>query len=267
MTERIEWEELPVEFRDAVEARTGPVRASESVTSGFNCSLALDVRTRGSGRLFLKGVRTSDDAGMAGLLCEDRINRTVSGISPTVRHRFEAAGWLALAFIHIDGRHADYSPGAQDMGALTLTMRRMEGLRSPGFPIPQLWERFTAYLKPGEAEKLAGGHLLHTDTNPHNILIGHHDGTAYIIDWAMPVMGPSWVDPAYAAVWMMQYGHSPTDALAWLSGFPPWQRADPRAVEAFVAVTCRRWTDHMGETDAAASNECFHQLLNAIRST
>ncbi|MER5772033.1 phosphotransferase [Streptomyces sp. NPDC001985] len=264
MTERVEWEELPAEFRDAVERHTGPVITSESVASGFNCTLALVVHTRDSGRLFLKGVRLSDTVGAAGLLCEEQLNDVVGCVSPAIRHRFETAGWLALAFIHVDGRHVDYGPGTGDLGAVTRTMRRMQYLRAPVFPVPQLADRFAGHLKPGEADMLHGAHLLHTDTNPHNIMIGG-GGQAYVVDWAMPALGPPWVDAAYTARWLMSFGQTPADALAWLSGIPSWQQADPRTVEAFVDVTCRQAVAQVGERGSATTNAQFRHLLDTPR--
>ncbi|MGW1978819.1 phosphotransferase [Streptomyces sp. NPDC001889] len=263
MTERVEWEKLPAAFRDAVERHTGPVIASESVGSGFNCTVALAVHTRSSGRLFLKGVRTSDTAGAAGLLCEERLNDAVGGVSPTIRHRIEEAGWLALAFVHVDGRHVDYGPGTSDRAALMRVTRRMHRLRAPAHPVPRLSDRFAGHLRPGEAEALKGSHLLHTDLNPHNIVISHAGGDAYIVDWAMPALGPAWVDPASMAAWLMTYGHAPADALAWLRGTPSWPQADRKAVEAFVNVTCREFTASVGDKDAEPRNTRFRHLLDA----
>ncbi|MEW1549293.1 phosphotransferase [Streptomyces tsukubensis] len=266
MTERVRWEELPAELRDTIQAHTGPVIASKSVASGFNCTVALEMHTRGSGRLFLKGVRTSDKRGMDGLLREERINNIVRGIGPAIRHRFDATGWCAVAFTHIDGRHVDYGPGTKDLKAVADTLNRMYDLRAPAFPVPQLSDRFDVPLKPGEAEALHGTHLLHTDTNPHNVLIDRDSGTAYLVDWAMPALGPPWVDAAYTATWLMCFEQAPEDALAWLSGIPSWQQADPQAVEAFVDVTCREFTAGVGARDAAASNARFRHLLTGLRT-
>lgn len=260
MSERVVWDELPGSLREAVERRTGEVTDAVCVAEGLNCSLALVIRTRGSGTLFLKGVRTSDDAAMAGLLCEERVNGVVQGVSPAVRHRIEVPGWLALAFEHVDGRHVDYGPGSGDLDALTRTVRRMGHLPAPGVALPQLSDRFAGHLRPGEAAALKGSHLLHTDTNPHNVLVGA-SANASVIDWAMPALGPVWVDAAYMATWLMAYGHAPEEARAWLSGIPGWRDADRTAVEAFVNGTCRHWTAQVGEKDSGFSNARFQELL------
>lgn len=262
MSQRVQWEELPSELRDAVEARTGPVAASENVAEGLNCSAALIIHTRDNGPLFLKGVRTSDVAGTAGLRCEEEVSETVAGISPAVRHRFELDGWFCLAFAYVDGRPADFSPGTADLAAITLAMGRMQDLQTPPFIMPQLSDRYAKFLHSGEADTLKGPHLLHTDVNPHNIVISHDSGKAYLVDWAMPAIGPAWVDPAYMATWFMSYGQAPSDALDWLGGFTSWRQADPKAVEVFVNVTCRHLTATVGEQDAERSNARFRHLLD-----
>ncbi|MFE7134375.1 phosphotransferase [Streptomyces sp. NPDC057638] len=260
---RVGWEELPRELRRAIEDRTGTVTATERVGAGLNSSTALIITTTRNGRLFLKGVRDDDTAGTTALRWEVLLNRTVRGVGPTIRHSCHAGGWFCLAFILIEGRHADLGPQSGDLAAVGLALRRMHRLRTPDqAALPRFAQRFGAYLKPGEADRLTGGHLLHTDTNPHNIMIGHHGGTAYVIDWAMPAIGPAWIDPAYTAVRLMECGQSPDSALAWLSGFPHWRRADPRSVEVFVNVVCRQWTAAVGEKGAAASNNRFRQLLD-----
>lgn len=262
MSERVPWEKLPTALRDAIEARTGPIAAAEEVPEGLNCSLALALFPQGRAPVFLKGVRTTDTAALAGLRCEERINATVNGVSPAIRHRFAVGEWRCLAFVYVDGRHADLSPGSGDLPAVALTLRRMHDLPAPTCPLPQLADRFTAYLLPGEAEALKGSNLLHTDTNPHNIMIDDHSGNAYIVDWAMPAIGPAWIDAAYTAVRLMECGQSPAAALAWLHGFTPWRYADPRAVEIFVNATCRHWTATVGEHAAKPSNDRFRHLLS-----
>jgi hypothetical protein len=264
--ERLEWDELPAVVRAEVEDRAGPVVAAERVDTGLNCAVALIVHTTGSGSLFLKGVRTADADQMAGLLCEARMADVVGGVSPDVRYRFELEGWFLLAFLYIEGRHADLSPGTGDLPAVRRVLTNMHRLRVPTFPVPLLEERFAGVLLSSEVGCLAGTHLLHTDANPHNILIGRFGGAAFVVDWAMPALGPAWVDLAYTAVRMMESGQTSTSALLWLGDFSHWRAADPKAVDAFVNVTCRHWTRVVGEKDAEPRNARFRHLL-AYRHT
>ncbi|WP_055550152.1 phosphotransferase [Streptomyces sp. NBRC 110028] len=264
MIERVEWDDLPVELRTAAEARTGKVLTAERVEEGLNCSVALILNTAHNGRLFFKGVRQADEPGMAALRCEERINPTVGGISPTTRYRFDAGGWSALAFVYVNGRHADLGPGSKDLDAVAFALKRMHDLRIPSFRIPHFADRLREFCEPGEAEVLGGGHLLHTDTNPHNIMIDDNGGDAYVVDWAMPAIGPAWVDPAYTAVRLMECGQSPDEALAWLGRFPSWRRASAPAVGAFVNATCRHWTATVGAAGAEPSNARFRHLLSRV---
>lgn len=269
MSERVEWDGLPADLRSAVEARTGKVVAAEGIADGLNCSTALIIETAYNGPLFLKGVRRTDEPGIAALRCEERINATVGGIggvSPAIRHRFDAGGWTALAFGRISGRHADLGPGSQDLAAVASALRRMHDLPVPDFPLPQFADRLRTFLRPGEAQMLQGNHLLHTDTNPHNIMIGDGGGEAYVVDWAMPAIGPAWMDPACTAVRLMECGQPPEDALAWLGQFASWRQARPSAIHAFVDATCRHWTATVGEKNAEPSNGRFRHLLDCGRT-
>ncbi|MET8181480.1 phosphotransferase [Streptomyces sp. NPDC005336] len=267
MIERVTWDDLPAELRAAVETRTGEVISTEGIAEGLNCSAALIVNTAYDGHLFFKGVHHTDEPGMAALRCEERINPTVGGISPTIRYRFDAGGWSALAFVYVAGRHADLGPDSEDLGAIAFTIERMHDLRLPTFRLPQFADRFRKFLEPGEAEALKGSHLLHTDTNPHNLMIADHDRVAYVVDWAMPAIGPAWVDPAYTAVRLMECGQSPEDALAWLGGFASWRQANDPAVRVFVNATCRHWAATVGLASAEPSNARFRHLLDYSRAT
>lgn len=263
MTRHVRWAELPASLRTLIEAGTGAVTRTEEVAEGLNCSLALVLHTDG-GPLFLKGVR--DDAGSlverAQLACEQQVNPLVSGLGlcPEIRHACSGAGWHCLAFAYIPGAHPDLAPGSPDVAAVAAALRRLQHTQAPPLAVPPLTERFADHLQPGEAALLTGPYLLHTDTNPHNFLVGD-DGTAHVIDWAMPACGPAWVDAAYTAVRLMECGHTGEQARAWLAGFVSWRDAEPKAVETFVDVVCRQWIAAVGAHDARPSNTRFRALL------
>ncbi|MFI0940268.1 phosphotransferase [Streptomyces sp. NPDC021020] len=268
MDNRVGWDELPDELRGAVEARAGKVYSAQQVGAGLNSPAAFVVATARSGPLFFKGVRTEDPEGMRAMRTEERINNAVAGVSPSVRYSFTAAGWYCLAFAYLDGRHVDLTPGTQDLGALAFvinTMRRLAVddayVARTGLEIPRLADRLRGFLTEREAGLLDGPHLLHTDTNPHNILITRHGGNAHVVDWAMPALGPAWVDAANTAVRLMESGQPPTAALTWLDTTDAWRAAAPEAVAAYVQATCRQWSARVGETAARPNNARFSALL------
>lgn len=272
MDNRVGWDELPGELRGAVEARAGTVYSAQQAGTGLGSPAAFVVATARSGPLFFKGVRTEDPEGVRAMRTEERINNAVAGVSPSVRYSFTAAGWYCLAFAYIDGRHVDLAPGTQDLGALAFVINAMRRLTvddayvaRTGLEIPRLADRLRGFLTEREAGLLDGPHLLHTDTKPHHILITRHGGNAHVVDWAMPALGPAWVDAANTAVRLMECGQPPATALAWLDGIDAWRAADPEAVKAYVRATCRQWSARVGEAGAQPGNSRFSALLRRPR--
>jgi Phosphotransferase enzyme family len=255
----VQWGDLPAGVRQAVQARTGEVISAETVAEGITCRTALIITTSRH-HLFVKGVPTADLPPLDAQLTEVAINSAVQRVSPAVRWETIADEWHLIAFEYVDGRHADLSPGSADLRTVAHLLKRAQACRAPqGYRVPPLAARYRPFLRPGDAEALAGTALLHTDTNPHNLLITEQRG--YLVDWAMPALGPSWVDPAQTAVRLMESGGTPVQARAWLSGFPDWERAPRDARERFVELVCRDWTAKVGEKGAEPGNARFRSLL------
>lgn len=257
---RTDWSGLPDGVRAAAEARTGPVTAVVPVADGLTCSMAAVLGTA-SGRVFVKGAPVDDADAVAAQDAEVAVNLLVLAASPRLLWRVTAAGWDVLGFEHAPGRHADLSR-PEDRRLVAEALAAVQGVRAPA-GVLALADRFAAVLDPGRLALLAGSSLLHTDTNPHNLLVG--GGRAWLVDWAMPAAGPAWVDVAYAAVRLLEADVPAEVALGWAAGFPSWQTADPAAVEAFVAGTCRAWERAVGPGRAGSSNRRFEALLTAVR--
>lgn len=258
MEPHIEWGDLPAGVRQAIQSRCGEVISAETVAEGSTCRMAL-ILTTSRHHLFVKGVPTDAFPPLDAQLTEVNINRAVQSVSPAVRWETIADDWHLIAFEYVDGRHADLRPGSADLRTVADLLKRAQACRAPGgYRVPPLIARYHSFLSHGDAGALEGAALLHTDTNPHNLLITERRG--YLVDWAMPAVGPSWVDPAQTAVRLMDAGCTPVQARAWLSQFPDWERASRDARERFIEVVCRQATAALGE-GARHIHKTFRSLL------
>lgn len=260
---RYEWSDLPEAVRDAVLAETGPVCEVRPVAEGLTCSFAAGLRA-GTGRWFVKGAPEADRHAWQAQYAERLVFPLVDGVGPAFRWRVAAAGWELMGFDWVDGHHADLVSGSPDLRLVAEVMMAAQEITAPDFLYRPLAHRLGAYLETAEVPLLAGETVLHTDTNPHNLLVG--DGRAWMVDWAMWAQGPAWVDVAYTAVRLMEADAPTADALDWAAGFPVWRAADPRAVAAFVAGSCRQWEAMVGPVDCRPSNRRFEQLLAGVHA-
>ncbi|MFI1254200.1 phosphotransferase family protein [Streptomyces netropsis] len=262
MTPRTHWNDLPLTLRTAVEARTGPVVAVGTVPHGLNCATATSLTTA-EGSTFVKGVPLHDADVCAAQRWEATVNPYVLDVGPRLRWRIEADGWELLGFEHLEGRHADLSPGSADLPLVGEVLRTAQAIRAPRhISVPRFADRWTRYLGPGELRLLDGEMLLHTDTNPHNLMVT--GDRVHLVDWATPALGPAWVDIAYTAVRLLEADSTPDDVRTWAARFPCWASADPQAVGAFVSANCRRWETVVGSAAARSSNARFAALLTMV---
>ncbi|MFF6955082.1 phosphotransferase [Streptomyces sp. NPDC008317] len=260
---RTEWDALPSAVRVAVGGYVGAVTGWVPVAEGLTCQTAAVLATA-DGRVFVKGVPVSDTDGVVGQDWEVAANPLVAGVAPLLLARVTVAGWDVLVFEYIDGRHADLTPGSADTALVARALARMQEVTADGLA-PRLGDRYAHVLSDDEQLLLAGDALLHTDTNPHNLLIGASG--ARVVDWAMVASGPAWVDVALTAVRLMEAGWPDEAAVAWAGRFPSWRSADPVAVAALVAGVCRDWEARLGPDAARPSNLRYQALLGTAAGT
>lgn len=238
--QRTHWVDLPDQVRDAIQAHTGPVLDAHTASAGLNSEVAAILHTA-AGRVFAKGLR-ADHPRVWTQQREKIVASHVSPVAPRLLWHVETGGWNILGFEHIDGRHADYTPGSPDLAKVVDVIGQLAEIRCPAdVPVKRAEQRWADHLDdPAELEMFAGDALLHTDYNPCNVLISHK---ARLIDWAWPTRGAAWIDPACLIVRLMAAGHTAADAEGWARRVPSWTAAPREAVDTFATALSRMWDE------------------------
>ena len=91
MEKRIQWADLPIPMKTAIEKRTGPITAGHAVTAGQNSPLAAVIDTR-DGKVFVKGL-PADHPRVITQEREAAAAPLVSRISPALLWHFDEAGF------------------------------------------------------------------------------------------------------------------------------------------------------------------------------
>jgi len=258
--QRVGWDELPLPLREAVAARTGPVRFARTVSGGFNSTLAVVLDTPG-GRVFVKGLR-GDHRGVVTQGREALINAAVRPVAPALLwHLPDVAGWNVLGFEYVEGRHADYRPGSPDVTAVVAVLDALAGVPCPDVPGVKDASRWRCYADSGDTTPFEGDALLHTDWKPDNVLI-QADGTVRVVDWAWPTRGAAWIDPADLLIQLIANGHTPAQAETHMNRVRGWQQAPVSSVNSFCRANVRLWDEIVGNNPTP-----WHQnMARAARS-
>lgn len=223
----IGWTDLPAVVREAIQSRTGKVTDSRPA-DGDRSDITATLETE-KGPVFIKGANGGRFA--RSLSNEAATNPHVSSIAPRLLWQIEAGGWIVLGFEHVNGRHADYSPGSPDLPLLKAAVDRLQVV-----PLPE-HVRVGVERYYGGLEAMAGTALLHIDLHPDNVLIA--DGQAYLVDWAWACKGAEWAELAMLVFRLMAAGHTIDSAEAWGRAFPSWQ--DGHSLNAFVRANAQSW--------------------------
>ncbi|MGH8907092.1 MAG: hypothetical protein ACRD0K_11360 [Egibacteraceae bacterium] len=281
---RRDWDDLPDGVRHAVEAQCGPVARSEPAAAGSAADLTTTLHLEDGRALFCKGVKA--DSPVAWMhRNEARVNPWLGGLAPRLLWQLDTDGWLLLGFEHVDGRHANLSPGSADLTRIIDVMAVMERDLTPCPQIPlqtlsQRWAGLPAWRllsqnQPADLDGwarenlrqlidwetsapdlLAGQTLAHTDLNARNFLIGDR---VRVIDWAWPCRAAAWVDVAFLVSRLIDAGHAPNQAEEWAASVPAWKQASDDAVTAF-AVAIAGLREHRSRAAPAA----YRQRLRTV---
>ncbi|MET7929980.1 hypothetical protein ABZT43_39825 [Streptomyces sp. NPDC005349] len=177
--------DLPALVREAVARQAGPVLAVTSIAAGHNSPLSVRLETY-VGPLFVKGLPVTSPSRVATQCREYEISRHLHGLGPRARWQIRAGGWHLVAFDYLnDARHADYRPESGDLASIANLLQQVARLPIPeGVDLRRAEQRLFAYGTEDQLRHVTGNTLLHTDLNPHNVLLTE-DGTAHLVDWGM----------------------------------------------------------------------------------
>jgi aminoglycoside phosphotransferase (APT) family kinase protein len=174
-----------------------------------------------------------------------------------------------LVLDDLDARHADLTPGSPDVPRVVSTIASLgdvltpcpagdtpaaevdlaefvhgwhELAEAPPADLPE-WERRhledLADLESGWLAAAAGDTLVHGDVNASNLLVSN--AGVYLIDWAQPARGASWLDVADLIPYLILAGHTPAAAEAALIDVPAWRNTDPGVITSYAAAFAGYW--------------------------
>lgn len=255
------WTELPVIVRSAVEQLAGVVLGESSAPAGRHSELSTTLRTS-AGQVFVKGI-TTDNPGVRAHRHEAAVNPRLSEIAPRLLWTVETGGWLLLGYEHVEGRHADLSPGSADLPLLADALGGLEGLPAGDAPdLAAQWARFAAWRRlrhepPTDLhawcrgnldqfvdwerraiDAVTGNQLAHTDLHSLNILVGER---LRVVDWAWSRATVPWLDAGFLVLRLIDTGHSPAAAERWAASTAAWMAAPEDDRTAFAVAVLGIW--------------------------
>lgn len=234
--------EIPADALAVIEAHTGPVLKAESASTGLNSEVAARIHTA-SGALFVKGLRLEHPRAWT----QDReaaIAPHVAPLAPALFWHTQRDGWDLLGFEDLDGPHADYAPGSLHLAPVADAMQTLAGMPLPDLPLRTMSDRLRAYAG-DDADLFTGDQLLHTDWNPHNVLVV--DDRARLVDWAWAARGAGWIDPALWVIWLVATGHTADQAERMAARHTALADAPTRSLDAFARAQSGMWDEIAGD--------------------
>ena len=272
------WHSLPDRLQTVITERLGsPVHAAIGQTGGFTPGLAARLRLANGRRFFLKAI--PQDHPLAGAYRHEAdVAAQLPPLvpAPMLRWHGTCAGWIALVFDDIAGRHPDLSPHAADLPTVLATITTVATVPPPS-GLPSVTDTRSTWLHGWDAlaadpptdlpdwaaarlpdlaaaEKTWTAHaegttLVHGDLRPDNLLLT--DRAAMAVDWAHATVGAAWLDLADLIPQMIMAGHDPESAETRLAHLPAWRDTPPEAITGYTAAYAGYWTRMSHQPDPA----------------
>ncbi|GAB1688447.1 aminoglycoside phosphotransferase [Krasilnikovia sp. M28-CT-15] len=243
---RSDWTALPEAVTTEIADRIGGAFEVTPAVTGDHAEIASAV-TGPNGTVFIKAA--SAETNVLTLRYELAVTKAVGRYPAAVLWDFQSDGWLVVGTEHLDGPHADLSPGSPDLDLLTATLNELQETPAPGRP----WFTPEARLGFGHPA-MTGAMVIHSDLNPTNLIVTT-DGLR-IVDWAWATKAASWVELALLVQWLIGSGHKPEQAENWLARFPAWTATDPEVLDEFASKNASKWS--------AKSRQSPHQWVHDL---
>ncbi|MFE6178804.1 aminoglycoside phosphotransferase [Streptomyces sp. NPDC056464] len=229
--------QLPDTVLSLIEKATGPVDDVRTLKAGRNSAVAARVYASDHA-LFVKGLPL-DHPWVWTQKREADISPYVQDIAPKLYWHAEEDGWSLLGFEYVEGKHADFTPGSPDLTAVMASMTRLSQVPTPSTELKTMPHRLRSYVDdPAELAWFSGNSLLHTEWNPHNVLMTNRE--AMLVDWGAS-LGAAWIDPALWLLWLIAHDHSPAQAEAQAAVHPAWEHAPSAGLDALAHAQRRLW--------------------------
>lgn len=243
--------------RAEVERRAGVFLNESPAPAGRHSEFSATLTTT-AGRVFVKGI-TTGNSGVRAHRHEAAVNSRLPDLAPRLPWLVEAGGWLLLGYEHVDGRHADLSPGSSDLPLLADALSELAD--RPAGDAPDLaaqWARLAAWrrlrhdppadLHPWSRTNLdhfvewerravaaiGGDRLAHTDLHSLDILVGER---IRIVDWAWSRASVPWLDAGFLLIRLVDAGQ----AELWTAGSAAWTAATENDRTAFGVAVLGIW--------------------------
>jgi hypothetical protein len=264
MTARVDWPDLPSNFRARIEHELGgTVVDVVNASGGFSPGFVARVATADGTRAFVKAMA---NPGWRVLYeREARIAPHLPDGSPFPRWRFtiDDGTWIALGFDVIDGREATLQWSTSDLDRVLAAHLDLAERLDPSpanvelagemwgdwfsrwrdfarddalaRALPDGWTRRLDELTALEAAwpvRTEGEHLVHLDLRADNVLLTSEE--VFVVDWAFAARGQPWMDLVCMLPNVAMRG-GPDPERLWRNH--PWhERTDPAAFDAFLTA-------------------------------
>jgi Phosphotransferase enzyme family len=229
---RTEWAALPESVRVGITERAGGTDVVPAQT-GDHTEFAATITAGSDSTVFVKAALS--ELGARFLRQEVALGEALDRpFAPKIRWHFSTAGWLVVGFEHCGGRHADLSPGSEDLGPLAAALEDLCAT-----PVPDVGLLTPAARLGFPLTAADGSALVHTDLNPANLIVT--PGGLRIVDWAWATKAAGWVELALLAPWLIGSGHTPEQAQGWLTQQRNWNSADRDVLDEFAQLNATKW--------------------------